>query len=276
MLFYQRAVALDRKRHHKLRIEPLADHFSFASQTNAMLLASTEIADASRDYPIVFVGQEGGPFTLAALVGLRENENLLVDANGRWETNAYVPAFARRYPFVLAEGKDDAVLTVCVDETYGGLNEKKGEALFDDGGQESPYLTKIVEFLGAFNTDMQRTRAFAARLNELGLLVSKVMTVSDPGAGESGRQVLKGVWVVDEEKLRAIDDARVVEMFRNGYMGWMYAHLLSLRNVQKLAVRLNRARQPAKESAAETRPKKTASRSAVPRWNGSERRKNPR
>src|SRR4051812_28210580 len=132
MLFYERAIALNRERHQKLRIEPAQNHFAFAAKTNAMLLASTELAEAARDYPIVFVGQEGGPFSLAALVGLRNNENLLVDKSGMWETGTYVPAFARRYPFVLAEGDDQSVLTVCVDETYTGLNEDRGEPLFDE------------------------------------------------------------------------------------------------------------------------------------------------
>src|SRR5687767_63156 len=115
MMFYQRAAALNRERHQKLRIEPLPEHFAFAAKTNALLLASTEIGEAARDHPIVFIGQEGAPFALAVLVGLRDNENLLVDEQGRWETNAYIPAFARSYPFGLSAGQDNSVLTVVVD-----------------------------------------------------------------------------------------------------------------------------------------------------------------
>ena len=248
MLFYERAIALNRERHQKLKLEPTANHFAFASKTNAMLLASTELAEAARDYPIVFVGQEGGPFTLAALVGLRNNENLLVDAAGRWEAGTYVPAFARRYPFVLAEGEDKSILTVCVDETYQGLNEARGEALFDEEGKETTYLKRVLDFLRAFHADMTRTRDFAARLNELGLLVSKVITIEQQRAGKPERQVLEGVWIVDEEKLRAIDDARIVELFKNGYMGWIYAHLLSLGTVRRLATRLDRASRLTEES----------------------------
>lgn len=242
MLFYERAVALNRERHQKLRMEPVSSHFAFAAKTNAVLLASTEMAEAARDYPIVFVGPEGGPYALAALVGLRNDENLLVDSDGKWDTTTYVPAFARRYPFVLAEGDDKSVLTVCVDETYAGLSEERGEALFDADGKESAYLKRVLEFLRAFHADMIRTRDFAARLHELGLLTSKVITIEQQREGRGGeRQQLEGLWVVDEEKLRGIDDARIVEVFRNGYMGWVYAHLLSLGNVRRLAARLDRA-----------------------------------
>ena len=98
----------------------------------------------------------------------------------------------------------------------------------------------MLDFLRAFHADMQRTRDFAARLHELGLLVSKVITIEQQRAGKTERQLLEGLWIVDEQKLRGIDDARIVEIFKNGYMGWIYAHLLSLGNVRRLAARLDR------------------------------------
>lgn len=254
MLFYERAVALNRERHQKLRMNALPDHYAFAAKTNAVLIASTELAEASRDYPIVFVGPEDGPFALAALVGLRNNENLLVDDKGQWDTQTYIPAFARRYPFVLAEGDDKSILTVCVDEAYTGLNEERGEALFDTEGKESAYLKRVLDFLRAFHADMQRTRDFASRLRELGLLSSKVITIEQQRGGKTERQLLEGLWVVDEEKLRGIDDQRAVEIFKNGYMGWIYAHLLSLGNVRRLAGRLDRASKLAEGSTLESKP----------------------
>lgn len=273
MLFYERAVALNRDRHQKLRMEALPNHFAFAAKTNAVLLASTELAEAARDYPIVFVGPQDGPFALAALVGLRNNENLLVGETGTWEPQTYIPAFARRYPFVLAEGEDKSVLTVCVDEAYGGLNEARGEALFDEQGRESEYLKRVLDFLRAFHADMQRTRDFAARLHELGLLVSKVLTIEQQRDGKPERQVLEGVWVVDEEKLRGIDDARIVELFRNGYMGWIYAHLLSLGNVRRLAARLDRASRITDDSALGAKPAQESAGPAGAGGNGSSRAK---
>ena len=257
MPFYERAIALNRERHQQLRIEAVPNHFTFAAKTNAMLLASTELGEAARDYPIVFVGPEGGPYALAALVGLRNNENLLVDAEGRWDPTTYVPAFARRYPFVLAEGEDKSVLTVCVDEAYAGLNPSRGEALFSEDGKESPYLKRVLDFLRAFHADMTRTRDFATRLHELGLLASKVITIEQQREGKSERKLLEGLWVVDEEKLRGIDDARLVEIFRNGYMGWVYAHLLSLGNVRRLAARLDRASRVTEDSMLESNPGNT-------------------
>lgn len=236
IMFYEKPVALNRDRHHQLKLAVTPNHFAFAAKTNAVPIASTEFFEAARDYPIVFVGQEGGPFNVAALVGLRSNENLMVDAEGRWAEGCYIPAFARRYPFVLAKGEKDDTLTVCIDEVYAGLSNELGEALFEEGGAESPYLKRVLEFLSLFHKEIQRTTQFATRLKELGLLTQKVINVERNGQN----QTLQGLWVVDETKLRGIDDARVVELFRQGYLAWIEAHLVSLGSLTRLVGRLDK------------------------------------
>jgi hypothetical protein len=65
-----------------------------------------EFAIAARDLLIVFAGNDAKDAGPVALLGLRQNENLYVDAEGQWAANTYVPAFVRRYPFVLAEKPD--------------------------------------------------------------------------------------------------------------------------------------------------------------------------
>jgi len=236
LMFYERPVALNRERHRETKLALMPDHFRFAAKTNAVPIMSTEFAEAARDYPIVFVGEEGGPFNVAALVGVRDQENLMVDDDGVWAKDTYVPAFARRYPFVLAKADDSDRLTVCIDEVYAGVGTDKGEALFQADGKETPYLQRVLDFLQAFHTEAQRTADFAQRLKELGLLARKLINVDRKG---QPRQTLGGVWVVDASKLRAIDDARVVELYRNGYLPWIEAHLISLGNLTRLVARLD-------------------------------------
>ncbi|WP_151447200.1 SapC family protein [Lacisediminimonas profundi] len=241
MVFYERAVPLNRDRHHKLKIDVRQNDFSFAAKTNSVLLAGSELAEAARDYPIVFVGQEGGPFTMAALLGLEANRNLFVDEQGRWSPNTYLPAFARRYPFVLAGTDASEDLTVCIDEACEYLGEASGEALFGADGQEAAYLKNVLDFLRLFHTEMTRTSAFAARLAELGLLVPKVIAVEREGK----KQQLEGLWVVDEVRLGQLGDEQSVSLLRSGYLGWIHAHLLSLGNVARLARRMDESSVPA-------------------------------
>lgn len=236
-MFYARPVALNRERHARLRLTIAADHCAFAARTNAVPITGTEFVEAARDYPLLFVRDPAGSFNAAALVGLRDNENLLVDPAGRWAADTYVPAFVRRYPFVLSTEPGSERLTVCIDEAYPGLGETQGEALFDAVGAESAYLKNMLEFLRLFNNEVQRTALFAQRLDELGLLTPKVVTVERDGQQQS----LEGLWVVDEAKWRALDDRHVVELFRQGLLPWVEAHLLSLGNLSRLLARLPRA-----------------------------------
>ena len=112
MMFYERVVALNDQAHAKLKVRP-AISFAYAARTNSVPLLASEFFDAAREYPIVFARGETGPVP-AALLGLREAENLFVDRDGRWDAR-YVPAFVRRYPFVPGKGANGELL-VCIDE----------------------------------------------------------------------------------------------------------------------------------------------------------------
>lgn len=230
-LFYKKPVILDRNLHKDLKMGSSADLFSYAKETNSVLLAVTEFADASRDYPIVFVAGENGSYTVAALVGISLNENLMVGRNGQWKEDTYVPAFVRRYPFAFVETSAADTLTVCLDEAYPGINTQAGASFFNPDGTETDYLKRVVEFLNAFHADMIASQVFASKLAELGLLSSKAITVELEGKKSS----LDGFWVVDEKKLLELTDAQLGELVRLNYMGLIYAHFLSLRNVVRLA-----------------------------------------
>src|SRR5271169_2906177 len=76
----------------------------YARGTNSVALTFAEFAQAMRSYPIVFTG--GEPVAAMAILGLRDKENLFVDAAGNWQSGAYVPAYIRRYPFIFMQHPD--------------------------------------------------------------------------------------------------------------------------------------------------------------------------
>lgn len=232
--FYQTPVALNRERHRNLKLDASKGNYLFAARTNSLLLATTELIDAAASYPVVFVGETGGPYTLCAMVGLNNEENLFVDAAGKWDAGSYVPAFVRRYPFVLGGADENAELTVCIDESYAGFNEQTGQPLFDAQGGDAPLLQGAIEFLQHFHAEMQHTNAFAQRLHALGLLELKNFEVQR----EASKLVVEGVVVINAEKLAALDDATVLTMVRNGDMALAHALLLSIKQIPHMAVRL--------------------------------------
>lgn len=246
-VFYERAVALDKTAHQDLRVRIQPNHYAFAHETNALPVAATEFADAGRHYPIVFVGSDTDDFHASVLLGLEDRNNLFVSAQGEWVEDTYIPAFARRYPFVLGTTNEQDRLAVCIDEAYPGLNDTDGAALFEDA-QESDYLKQMMEFLRVFQGEMEQTKLAVRRLHQLGLLVSRSITLSHDGQD----RYLSGFWVVDDEKYAGLDDERIVELQRAGLLRLIELHRASLGNVQRLAARLDRYRRVQSQNGADT------------------------
>lgn len=238
VLFYERPVPLNRSQHRDLRIRPLPD-IAFAAQAHSVPLTAVEFAAASRDLPILFGGNSKDDAGPMALLGLRQNENLMLDAEQRWLDGAYVPAFVRRYPFVLAEkpeGAEGDDFTVFLDEAYAGFSRDEGDRLFNEDGSDTDVLKNAVRFLGEFQEQVKHTEALMVRLREHDLLESRSIRIdSRDGKG----LVLNGLFVVNEEKLRNLPAEVVQDMLKSGQLGWVFAHLISLANIERLIARLN-------------------------------------
>jgi len=235
LLFYKRPVPLNADVHRSVRLGQLGGDYSFSEQTNSIPLAAVELFDAAREYPVVFTGQDGSGMFPIALLGVRQNENLFVGADGGWQ-GRYIPAFVRRYPFVLAEKQDAEDFNVYLDEAYGGFGAQNGERLFADDGEHTPLLKQALEFLSTYQGEIKRTRLFVERLQGLDLLIPRVLEVVRPNEPP---MVLQGFSVVDEQRLLGLGDAQLLELVRSGFLAWIHAHLMSLGNVSGLAERLS-------------------------------------
>jgi len=222
LLFYDKPVALNKIAHKDLRINSAADSFGFARKTNSVILAGVEFSEAAKEYPIVFA-QANDHIVPVALLGLRNEENLYVNADGHWDAR-YIPAFVRRYPFVLAETGDTGQRAVCIDEGYPGFDLRQGEPLFD-AGEPTPVLTQAMNFLEEYQRQYLRTETFIQRLQGNDLLKALNAKV-DLVSGEQFN--LSGLLVVDEKKLLELIDTKALELFRSGELAWIYCHLMSL------------------------------------------------
>jgi hypothetical protein len=240
MIFYERVVALNDQTHARLRVRP-ASSFAYAARTNSVPLLSSEFFECAREYPIVFARGENGPVA-AALLGLREAENLYVDEDGKWDAR-YVPAFVRRYPFVPGKGAQGELL-VCIDEASECFDTKEGEPLFQKG-KPTPQLEHAMKFLAEFHQAATTTELLGKRLQDLGVL-RQADSVAQLTDGTQFR--LNGLNVVDESKLRALDRDVVQELFVSGGLAVIYAHLMSLGNLGALVDRLSKRGANGKEA----------------------------
>lgn len=240
LMFYGKPTPINRNKHKDARIRSIAGDYSFAGATNSVLLAGVEFIEASKEYPIVFSKASDDRYVPVALLGLRNEENLFVDEQGAWDAR-YIPAFVRRYPFVLARGDSEGDYSVCVDEAFSGFRaspgkqDQEGEPLFDENGENSPALQRAVEFLGEYQRQYQRVERFTARLAELDLFTELTARVE---LREGGKFALGGLQVVDEKKLLELGDEEALKLFRQGELAWVYSHLASLTNMNRLVNRL--------------------------------------
>lgn len=232
VMFYEKPVAVNRDQHRTSKIGSVPN-FLFSGKTNSVPLSGVEFIEACKEYPIVFakVGERKVP---VALLGLRDNDNLYVKADGQWDAR-YIPAFVRRYPFVLAEkGADEFV--VCIDEASPAFNAAEGQTLFDKDGANTPFLDGALNFLNSYQAQTQRTNAFCKQLDDMDLFTE----MSAKSELVDGRTFLfNGLYVVDEAKLMALTGKPATNLFKSGEAGWIYAHLISLSNMSRLVDRIS-------------------------------------
>jgi hypothetical protein len=260
LLFYNKPVGLNKVTHKETRIEPLAGNYSFSRETNSVILAGVEFTEAAKEYPIVFASA-GESIVPVALLGLRNAENLFINEDNSWDAR-YIPAFVRRYPFVLAEASDSNQRVVCIDESYEGFDTPDGEALFGDDGEPTKILAQAMEFLEEYQRQYVRTETFLQRLKENDLLMSLNAQVDLV----DGKQFsLTGLLAVDEKKLLGLSDEKAMEFFRAGELAWVYCHLMSLGCMSRLVDRIGKLElagsgkeNDSKDSASSKKPGKSA------------------
>jgi len=185
-----------------------------------------------RHYPIVFsVGDNPIPI---ALMGLNEGVNVFLDDDGRAIDNSvYIPAYIRRYPFLLARLRPDSdELSLCFDPTANAVGDfDEGQALFD-GDQPSEATKAILQFCEQFEAAGQRTAAFVDELSKADLLMDGEVAIQPEGFQQPF--IYRGFRMVDEEKIRNLRGDELRKLNQNGILPLIYAHLFSLSEMRAL------------------------------------------
>jgi len=233
-LFYKSIEPINLDQHGKMKVRPIPS-MPEAGRTHAVPLTIEEFTLVQRHYPIVFsVG--GAPVPIARM-GLNEGVNVFLDQDGRTsDPNLYIPAYLRRYPFLLAKMRPESdELTLCYDSTTDAVGEfAEGEALFD-GDQPSAATKAILEFCEQFEAAGIRTNSFIEELVKSDLLMDGEVAIQPEGAEQPF--VYRGFRMVDEEKLRNVRGDELRRMNQNGMLPLIYAHLFSLAQMRDVFAR---------------------------------------
>jgi len=225
-MLYKDLVPLSSQDNRTWKLRPM-EKLEILKGVHALPITTDEFPIAQRFFPIVF---SSGPDSVPlALMGLNEGVNVFVDDEGNWKPGTYLPAFMRRYPFLLARLTQDAEeLSLCFDPTPGMLGEfEDGGRLFTDDGEPDQVVKDMLSFCEQFEFAAQRTTAFMKDLEETGLLEDGELTI---GLQQDGSQpyVYRGFRMINEQKLRDLRGDQLRKMQQNGMLTLIYAHLFSL------------------------------------------------
>jgi hypothetical protein len=224
-LFYKDLMPLNSRDHGAWHARAV-DKASWIGSQHAIPLTVDEFAQAQRSYPIVFsAGENSVPL---ALMGLNEGVNVFFDAEGALVDDSYVPAYIRRYPFLLARLKPDSEeMSLCFDPSCDVIGEfEEGEALFANG-EPSAHTKSLLQFCEQFEQAGARTQAFMEEVTKAGLLMDGEVAIQQNDKPDQP-YVYRGFKMINQEKLRELDAATVKQWSDVGLLPLIYAHLFSL------------------------------------------------
>lgn len=223
-LFYKDLMPLNSRDHGTWKSKT-TDQAKWLVGQHAIPLTAEEFVHASRNYPIVF--SVGEPPVPLALMGLNEGVNTFIDDEGRPTGPVYIPAYARRYPFMLAKlTPDTEELSLCFDPTTDLLGEfDEGATLFENG-EPTDSCKATLDFCRNFEEAGFRTQAFVEELIKHDLLMDGEVAIQQ--AGNDQPFVYRGFKMVNQEKLRDLRGDVLRQWNQNGMLGLIFAHLFSL------------------------------------------------
>ncbi|MBV7256509.1 SapC family protein [Pacificimonas sp. WHA3] len=235
-LFYKSLTPLSSQAHKDYGIDERST-LEFVKGIHAVPITVDEFAAAQRHFPIIFSG--GDTPAPLVLMGLQEGQNFYVNDDGTWKEGVYVPAYIRRYPFMLARIRQDSEeLSLCFDDMCEDIGEKKAQAFFD-GDQPSQVTKNVLGFCEEYEKSINRTRAFTEELKKQELLMSGEVSIQPPG--DAKPSIYRGFQMVNEDKLKELRGDQARKLVQNGGMPLIYAHLLSVHLIRELFAKANPA-----------------------------------
>lgn len=225
-------VKLISKKDTELKIDKI-DSFDYAKELIQSIITADEFFKAAKSTPILFAKRDD-EYIATTVFGIESGKNLLVDEDGKWLATEYIPAYIRRYPFIFV--KENDLLALGVDTACKAVNEESGAALFNEDGENSEYLNRVMSFMDSYQKSSQKTSAFVKELDDLELLEDAQANITRDGKSFS----FTGFKKVNEEKLNSLDEETLLKLVKNGSYKLITAHLISLSNFEKLVALENK------------------------------------
>ncbi|RBB27821.1 peptidase, partial [Xanthomonas oryzae pv. oryzae] len=226
------AVLLNNLDHRDLRVIT-AHGAAYGDEVVSAATFPQEFRQLQAQYPIVFHRSGERSFQPLALLGLRLGENLFLDG-ARWDA-PYIPLSIQRQPFLIGEQPDGPMVHIDLDSPR--ISSAEGELLFREHGGTTDFLDRISQVLRTLHDGLAASDAFVERVLRYDLLEPFVFEATLNNGLECR---LAGLYVVHEERLRALDEAALLELHRHGDLEPLYMAVASIAQFRHLLERMNR------------------------------------
>mgnify|MGYP000748626148 CR=1 FL=1 len=196
-----------------------------ASKNHLMQVRLQEVGSANANFPI-FIIKHGhtGDWMLTALTSLQADTNLFVQ-EGQW-TATYQPISMQTHPLYLMKSpNNEKSYTAGINPEADDFDTESGQPLFESEDKASIYMSRVSKLLeNSIKQDIQ-TFEFMDKLEELQLLKNIELSVV---YADNSAQNLKGLYTIDEDRLKTLTPELVKEFVDNGYLSIMYGMLHSI------------------------------------------------
>lgn len=219
-------IPLDKDKHTALKVN-VKHNFEYAQNTHLSAVTLKEFAQIATCMPMAFINDpQSGNYHAVAMLGIEANQNMYMK-DGKWQGHA-VPLNIQRFPFDVRPDGDK--LGVYIDENSDLITDD-GEALFTESGEPTEYLKSRHQMLGDIANSEMATQRFIQQLVELELLEPLDMLVH---YANGQQRSVTGVTTISEAKVNELADEKILELKKTGFLGAIYAMLMSLGQLNRL------------------------------------------
>jgi len=236
-------VLLDSVAHRKLRVHTQVGA-RFGDNQRFVGVVVDEFPALALHYPILFSKDaDTGQFYCGAMLGFDTGENLFLD--DQQALTAYRPLNLQRGPFATASSD------LAVDLDHPRLTPAGDQELFTAAGEPGKYLQTIMGVMRELRPGLERTRIFIDTLLSLKLIEAIAISAR---FDDGNRRELAGLYTINQDELKGLPDAAVLDLFRRGYLQLIYLMRNSLKHLSLLVQRKNRSFLPAPTPGAAGSP----------------------
>lgn len=234
-------VALEQSAHQHIKIDTQKAQ-SHAENINMIPVVMAELNQIAVQQPIVFAkNSETGEFTLNALLGFEQHENLFYQ-HSQWQ-GVYLPLQLQRQPFFVGDTHaKQTQYPVCINLNSPAVINNQAqsqndlEPIYTQNAEESGYFKKIKQCLGYLLQGEIDNKKLIDTLLQHELLQPLSLEVTFQN---SQKTKLNGLYTINQERLAQLDSDQITLLHQRALLPAIYTVITSLGQIYPLIERKN-------------------------------------